>query len=486
MSSSTALAQGPYPLGGEFRSNTYTVGYQANSSVAMDDLGGFVVVWEGRDADDSVGVYVQRYGSNGTPQGGQTRANTYTADTQWDPDIAMDADGDFVVTWASRFQEGPEFNFGVYARRFSASGVPQGSEFHVNTSAAGTQWYPKVAMDADGNFVIAWRGPDSDSDGIFARRYTAAGLTDGPEFRVNTYTADAQREPEIAMSADGDFVVTWSSWGQDGFANGVYAQRYGASGGSLGAEFRVNPSTAGNERYASVAMDDDGDFAVTWMQSDGSAVGVFAQRYTAAGTPDGPAFRVNSFTEGNQLGTSVDMDADGDFVVTWYRIKTEEDRDVYVQQFNAAGVPQGPETLVNTFTTGRQESPRVALDGDGDFVVTWTDWEQDGDSLGVYAQRYSARPVVSEPDVQAMLSLTVFPNPVGDDGALVRFEVPGSRPVRVAVYDSLGREVAVLLDRNASGEQAVNVDTSDWPAGMYVVRVEALGHVSTSRLIVAQ
>ncbi len=33
----------------------------------------------------------------------------------------------------------------------------------------------------------------------------------GGEFPVNSYTTSDQREPAIAMDADGDFVVTWSS-----------------------------------------------------------------------------------------------------------------------------------------------------------------------------------------------------------------------------------------------------------------------------------
>ena len=42
----------------------------------------------------------------------------------------------------------------------------------------------------------------------------------GPEFRVNTYTTGGQVVPSVAMDADGDFVVTWDSLGQDGSGSG--------------------------------------------------------------------------------------------------------------------------------------------------------------------------------------------------------------------------------------------------------------------------
>jgi hypothetical protein len=99
----------------------------------------------------------------------------------------------------------------------------------------------------------------------------------GTEFKVNTYTTLAQstntnsQGGSIAMDADGDFVVTWSSNGQDAILSyGVYAQRYNAAGVKQGGEFRVNTTTTGTQKFSTVAMDADGDFVVTWSsQGDG-------------------------------------------------------------------------------------------------------------------------------------------------------------------------------------------------------------------------
>jgi len=57
----------------------------------------------------------------------------------------------------------------------------------------------------------------------------------GPEFAVNSHTANSQELfPEspcaVAAAADGSFVVTWSSSGQDGSSWGVYAQRFDSGG----------------------------------------------------------------------------------------------------------------------------------------------------------------------------------------------------------------------------------------------------------------
>ena len=60
-------------------------------------------------------------------------------------------------------------------------------------------------------------------------------------------------------------------------------------------------------------------------------------------------------------------------------------------------------------------------------------------------------------------------------------------PVRVAVVDALGREVAVVLDGAApAGETVAPVETGAWPAGVYLVRAVVPGRLATARLVVAR
>lgn len=113
--------------------------------------------------------------------------------------------------------------------------MPIGGEFQVNTTTAGNQDSPTVARDAAGNFVVVWEeqnGLDGDFRGIFAQRYNAAGVPQGPEFQVNTTTAGNQIfrgvGGTIGMDANGNFVIVWegpNSLGGDGFD--LFAQRYG-------------------------------------------------------------------------------------------------------------------------------------------------------------------------------------------------------------------------------------------------------------------
>jgi hypothetical protein len=90
------------------------------------------------------------------------------------------------------------------------------------------------------------------------------------------------------------------------------------------------------------------------------------------------------------------------------------------------------------------------------------------------------------PGASPEVGVSVRPNPAGSHVEVV-VSLAKEGPVRVVVLDALGREVAVVLDDEApAGEQAVGVDVSSWPAGVYVVRVEVGGRVSSARLVVAR
>ena len=369
---SDVVAVGPL-----LRVNTFTTGIQTNAAVAMDASGDFVVAWNGSGPAGDYEIYAQRYGSAGAPQGAEFRVNTYTAAEQGYPSVATGADGDFVVVWHGA---GAGDNSGVFAQRYDVAGVPLGGEFRVNTHTTSNQGYPAVAMDAEGDFVVAW---DSDDQaGIYAQRYDASGAPQGGEFRVNTYTAVSQAT--IATDADGDFVVAWNSFGQDGYFYGVYAQRYNSAGVPQGGEFRVNTYTTRHQYSPSAAMDAAGNFVVTWTshEQDGSSWGIYAQRYDASGAPQGAEFRVNTHTTNAQEYGTVAMDATGDFVVTWMG-QGANGSGTYAQRYDAAGVARGLE-----FRVAGSFWPAVAMDADGDFVVV-----SEGGS-DIHAQRYAVVPGV--------------------------------------------------------------------------------------------
>ena len=195
--------------------------------------------------------------------------------------MAFDGSGSFVVVWQSDVQDGS--GFGIFGRRFDAAGVAQGTEFRVNSYTTSNQADPAVASDANGDFVVVWQsnGQDGAGYGIFGQRFSPSGSPQGTEFRVSTYTTAAQFASAVAASGTGSFVVVWQSDVQDGSGGGTFGQRFDSSGVPRGGEFRVNTYTTASQDRTAVAADPDGDFVVVWESNgqDGSGYGIFGQRY---------------------------------------------------------------------------------------------------------------------------------------------------------------------------------------------------------------
>ncbi|MBT9546423.1 MAG: hypothetical protein IV090_13625 [Candidatus Sericytochromatia bacterium] len=379
---------------GEFNINTFTTASQVAPEVAMQSNGNFVVVWESHIQDGAIrGVYAQRFDPQGLPLGSEFRVNTTTANDQYEPAVAMDSAGNFVVAWTSTNQDGS--GAGIYAQRYNAAGVAQGSEFRVNVTTAGGQYNPAIGLDGTGNFVIAYTcdGLDGGGNGVEAVRFDASGQVLG-SFQANTTATGDQSRPSIGMNSSGQFVISWDSNGQDGDGSGIYAQRYSADGSAQGSEFRVNTQITGAQSRSSLDLSADGRFVVSWESSgqDGSDTGVYAQRYAADGSAQGLEFRVNTTSANSQSDPSIAMDSQGNFVVTW--ISDGQDGSgagIYAQRYNASGVAQGAEFQVNTKTSSAQLYPKIDMLANGAFTIVWQSQGSDGNNNGIVGKRFSAQ-----------------------------------------------------------------------------------------------
>ncbi len=459
----------PTKAGSEFRVNTATALDQrfwepTPHATAMDADGDFVVTWSSQAQDgDGWGVFAQRYSASGAPAGQEFQVNSLAVANQQYSTVAIDPDGDFVITWSTLANETD--NLGVYARRYNAVGVPQGEEFLVSPENLSSQRLSVAAMDALGNTLIVWSeldpaGGADPASNIRARLFNADGVALGPSFQVNTTTADLQRQASVARNGKGQFVITWRSRAQDGDTDGVFARVYAADGTPLTDELQVNQSATGQQIHATVAMDAAGNFVVTWYnQLIGDNAGtvvpreIYARRFAAHGAPLGDEFRVNTTTTGDQRYPTIDMDQDGDFVIVWASfLQDGSDWGIYLQAFDATGAKVGSETLVNTTTANRQIYPDVAMDDDGDFVVAWNSLAQDHSGYGIYAQRFTQPAGFAYPQVT-----DVYVS--GDDHAIDEGErlaqapsklvVPFSEAMRTGVgTDSVTNKANWVLTRN--------------------------------------
>ena len=78
------------------------------------------------------------------------------------------------------------------------------------------------------------------------------------------------------------------------------------------------------------------------------------------------------------------------------------------------------------------------------------------------------------------------PNPAQYD-SMLRYTLPKTGPVMLAVYDLLGRRVATLFEGlQTAGSHEALFETDGLPSGVYVLRLEASGRVATSKVTVVR
>jgi len=357
--------------------------------------GGYVVVWESENQDGQLGgIYSQRYDAAGSAVGTETRVNSYTLFDQSKPVVAALADGGYVVSWVSYIDPPTGSGWSVSAQRYDASGASLGAETIVASTSRPSS--ANVTSLSTGGYAVTWQSydPVGSAWSIFVTRYDAAGVAVGSETKVNVTAANFQVVPTAtAALPDGGYMVVWPSYGQDGSEWGVYAQRYSSSGATIGAETLINTGTATDQYDPAIAVLSGGGYVVVWRSylQDGSDNGIYAQRFDASGQPLGSEFRVNTTVAGEQIEPAITALADGGFVMTWMSISQDGSGwGIYAQRYDAGGAPVGGETRINTTTADNQESPSVTGLPDGGYVVTWMSNGQDGSGSGIYAQRFDA------------------------------------------------------------------------------------------------
>jgi len=391
--SAARLALGQ-PLGVEFRANTFTTSSQDVPKVAALSGGGFVVVWYSDLLDgNDYGVFAQRFDGAATPLGGELRVNTFTTASQRNPAVASLSTGGFVVAWASRSQDGD--SLGIFGQRFDAAGSPAGAEFAISVFTTGDQDLPSLAALSSGDFVVAWQSASVDGSGtnVVIRRFTSAGPPAAGELVVNTFTSGEQTHAAVAAAGSGDFVVVWQSAAQDSSGYTVAGQRFSSAGPPLGPEFRVNAYTSNDQEEPAVAVGANGDFVVAFTSygADGAQRGIAARRFASSGAPYGGDFVVNSFTTSFQYEPAVAIGPGGEFVVAWVGDLLDGNiQGLIGRRFDALANPLGEDFVFNTYSTSNQCDPSLAFTSGGEFVAVWASFLEDGSNYGVYGRRNAA------------------------------------------------------------------------------------------------
>lgn len=382
------------PIGDPFQVDANLISSPESVAVAADAFGNYVVVWESHGFFGEENLTGRRYAADGTPLGDEFAIRDSSGAGR-NPAVAMDADGDFIVVWHDFITDGIAE---VRGSLFNREGIPVIQDFLIHTTATTGQVRvnPAVAMDADGNFVVAWENLSLDA--ILARRFFADGQANGSEFVIAT--DNAARLPAIDVDSTGNFIVVWQEEAfhtLDSFQ--ILAQRFDGDGKALDQEpifVGAALPTFGNSN-PDVKLRDNGSYVVTWATNfytddEEPSTQVFVRRFGTDGQALGEAVQVNTQnserTAFNGTRPKLALLPGGGFAVVFHNhVENQSSFHVFAREFDANGVADSPEFVVNTTLTTEHWGPAIALGSNGNGVIAWIEVNRSMENADVYARR---------------------------------------------------------------------------------------------------
>jgi hypothetical protein len=259
------------PLGDPVQVNTTVDEPQKKARVAVSGDGSFLVIFQSFEPApggvDRIMVRSQAYDADGNAVGPEELLSTTMtldpSDVFADVAALRTADGSsggYAVVWKSNQATGGDTNDSIEGCMVSAVGVP-GTQFQVNSDAAGNQNWPSVTELEDGGFLAVW---DVNND-IWGRRFNAAGAPQGNDFQINTFADAAPRDTDVAIGWDGRVLVVWEDAGDDaGTSTEIRGRLYDADLMPLGPDFRINTVTDDTQSDARIADYGPVGFLVVW------------------------------------------------------------------------------------------------------------------------------------------------------------------------------------------------------------------------------
>ncbi|MGB0220009.1 MAG: GEVED domain-containing protein [Sinimarinibacterium flocculans] len=297
----------------------------------------------------------------------------------------------------------------------AAAETPTVAPFQVNTTTAGSQYGPAIAVNAAGNFVVSWHMADGDGNGMFAQRFDAQAQKVGGEFQINQATANGQIQGSVGMADDGRMRFAWLSEQSSTFTPQAFVRRYDSSGNPTSNETQVSlqNNTYGYFHYGpQIAATPDGSYLAGYHKhwnadpgKSGRQYDVIYRTFTASGSffgsggGEGIANETTSVSQQNihfaVNRADLSTGASDEFISVW-QSAAGEDGDglgILARLLPFGGTPTANEVVINQTTTGTQQSPDVAMAADGSSVVVWQSDsadDTDGDGWGVFGRRVDA------------------------------------------------------------------------------------------------
>lgn len=275
--------------------------------LAMSNNGDAMVLWQQND-----GTYRHIYGNHFTKGNGWETPQLVENDkfnSTTHPKVAMDIYGNAIAVWQRVLA-----SYQIWTSRYTPDGG-WGTPKKISTETMNNSPYPQVSVDGLGNAIALWAAQDS---ALYNQIWTNCYVFDedwaGIERPVNSDDPGGASELRLSADANGDAIAVWQQRG-DGVYHHIWSNRYVYTG-DWGTAQRIEEENKGEGVNPQVVTDSSGNAIATWAQSDGTIYHIQTNRYNA-GTGWGTAEYIDGDDRYGAEKPRISMNDDGDAAVVW-------------------------------------------------------------------------------------------------------------------------------------------------------------------------
>ncbi|WP_171040648.1 Ig-like domain-containing protein [Marinobacter alexandrii] len=334
--------------------------------IASNADGQALAVWP-QDDGTRYNIWANRF--DGSVWGDAELIQTTSAGDASDPQIAFNHDGKGLAVWAQF--DGSGYN--IWANRFDGSAW--GAAVQIDDGIAADAADPQIAIDPDGRGIAVWAEFDGSQYKIRANRFDGSAW--GTVEFIQTTTPGEARDPQIAISPDGQALAVWAQ--SDGSRFNIWANRFDGSGWRRAEH--IETDNAGSSLTPQIVLDADGSALAVWQQFDGARYNIWANRFD--GGAWGAAERIEIDNAGSAVVPQIALEADGRALAVWQQSDGSRDN-IWANRFD--GSAWGTAELIEADDVGHASSPQIGFDAEGRALAVWQQF--DGARDNIWANRF--------------------------------------------------------------------------------------------------
>lgn len=303
------------------------------------------------------------------------------------PQTGTDSAGNVILVWQQK--EGN--NYSIWANRYDATARQWGLATLLQTDNTGSGYVPRLAVNASGHAVAAWQHYDGSRYHVWINHYDAVLGQWGTVQALTGSSSDAF-DPQVAISANGNAIVVWR--GQDGpaeeyYVSSLWVKYYTASTNTWNATataLELYNDKGHDASGAQVVMDGAGNGVVVWQQFNGVITRVYATRYTVGSGWAMPG-SIATGSAGVAVNPRLAMDGSGNAMAVWRQVDASAHYSIWASRYVATTMTWGIPMLIEGDDSGDAFDPQVVMNSAGNAWVVWH--QHDGTTNNIWANNYT-------------------------------------------------------------------------------------------------